>query len=585
MSEVATVSAGDIARLGGVSRAAVSNWRRRHPDFPSPVDGTPASPRYELRHVEEWLRRNGKATEMPPLERMWQHLRGEGGEIGLGHVVARAGALLVWLRDGDDEPLLPGVTERTDAAFVELAERVADEHGHAGAFELLHARYLETDSRRLRPTPPDVVAAMLELAAPEPGELLLDPACGTGGLLVAARADRLRGVDLAPDRALIAAARLRLARREAASVCADALLPPDPADLADVVVCDPPVGDRRDLDGPWPYGVPPRSEPELAWAQRCVQRVRPGGRVVVRMPAAAASRRRGRRVRAALLHDGALRAVVGAGHDADLWVLRRPRAGDRRPTTILLAPDTHRPADERPLAAVDAETVDLSPRLPPRPDPAAYAAKAQALAEVRPCPPALQPTTRELPTTSLAALERAGVVRLVRVSTADPAPATLTADDLRLARAPSGPGSGSTVVRAVAGDVVVGAACARTLDAPAALAPGLTAYRPDVDRIDPELLAGVLRTAGTSRAEQRRVRVPDLPLDEQRPLAAALRRLADLHLQLQQAAAAAEVLAAQGTAGLLAGRLAPGDPQVRAPGVDGTATLSPRPGGPGRTPS
>ena len=33
------MTAAAIARLAGVGRAAVSNWRRRYPDFPKPVAG------------------------------------------------------------------------------------------------------------------------------------------------------------------------------------------------------------------------------------------------------------------------------------------------------------------------------------------------------------------------------------------------------------------------------------------------------------------------------------------------------------------------------------------------------------------
>ena len=51
-----TVSTGDIARLGRVGRAAVSNWRRRHDDFPAPVSGTASNPRFALSEVEAWLR-------------------------------------------------------------------------------------------------------------------------------------------------------------------------------------------------------------------------------------------------------------------------------------------------------------------------------------------------------------------------------------------------------------------------------------------------------------------------------------------------------------------------------------------------
>jgi hypothetical protein len=48
MDDDATVSAADIARLAGVGRAAVSNWRRRYPDFPPPVGGPASSPRVGL---------------------------------------------------------------------------------------------------------------------------------------------------------------------------------------------------------------------------------------------------------------------------------------------------------------------------------------------------------------------------------------------------------------------------------------------------------------------------------------------------------------------------------------------------------
>ncbi|RTL68640.1 MAG: SAM-dependent methyltransferase [Pseudonocardiaceae bacterium] len=581
MDDAATVSAGDIARLGGVSRAAVSNWRRRHPDFPPPVDGTPASPRYDLADVENWLRRNGKATETPALERMWQRMRAEGGELGLGHVVARAGALLVWLRDGDDEPLLPGVTERADATFVELAEHVAGEYGHAEAFELLHARWVAADSRRLRPTPPDVAARMLELAGP--AELLLDPACGTGGLLVASTAPRVAGIDRAPDRALVAAARLRLGRRDASLSGADAFdadLPP-----ADAVVCDPPFGERLDSDGPWPHGTPPRGESELAWVQRCLRAVRPGGRVVVRMPVAAASRRGGRHIRASLLRDGALCAVVAAGPDTDLWVLRRPAPGDPRPSTLLLAAgggaDRHRVR----LDDLLDDTVDVGPRNPTRLDPDGYPARAHALTELQLRPPPLAPAARDHSTVSLAALEKDSAVRHLRATTGPAPDATLTADDVRCVRPASGPAGPPRCVRVAPGDVVVVDGDARVVDSPAALAPGITGYRPDPERLDADLLAGVLATAGGSRAEHRRAVLPDLPVADQRPLGEALRRLADTRSDLHHAAADVAALTARAVDGLVSGRLAPAQAPVEAPGPTDPATLAGRPGRSGRTPS
>ncbi|GAB2763379.1 N-6 DNA methylase [Streptomyces bullii] len=117
------VTAAGIARLAGVGRAAVSNWRRRHPDFPKPVGGTETSPSFALAEVEGWLRRHGKLAEVPLRERVWQHIVGhpEGPVSALTHVGC---ALLlihdrptVWLElsAGSDERLaamLPGALEQ-----------------------------------------------------------------------------------------------------------------------------------------------------------------------------------------------------------------------------------------------------------------------------------------------------------------------------------------------------------------------------------------------------------------------------------------------------------------------------------------
>ena len=70
------VTAAGIARLAGVGRAAVSNWRRRHADFPKPVGGTETSPSFALTDVEHWLREQGKLAEVPLRERVWQQLAG-----------------------------------------------------------------------------------------------------------------------------------------------------------------------------------------------------------------------------------------------------------------------------------------------------------------------------------------------------------------------------------------------------------------------------------------------------------------------------------------------------------------------------
>ncbi|MEU6354705.1 N-6 DNA methylase [Streptomyces sp. NPDC047072] len=91
------VTAAGIARLAGVGRAAVSNWRRRHADFPKPVGGTETSPSFALAEVESWLRKQGKLAEVPLRERVWQQLSGhpEGPVTALTH----AGCVLLLIHD------------------------------------------------------------------------------------------------------------------------------------------------------------------------------------------------------------------------------------------------------------------------------------------------------------------------------------------------------------------------------------------------------------------------------------------------------------------------------------------------------
>ncbi|MFD0886386.1 SAM-dependent methyltransferase, partial [Streptosporangium algeriense] len=91
------MNAGDIARLASVGRAAVSNWRRRHDDFPQPVGGTTSSPLYSLPEIATWLRRNGKTFEVSLGDLVWQRLRTSADDLRLGDLVGRVGAFLLFL--------------------------------------------------------------------------------------------------------------------------------------------------------------------------------------------------------------------------------------------------------------------------------------------------------------------------------------------------------------------------------------------------------------------------------------------------------------------------------------------------------
>ncbi|WP_406444760.1 N-6 DNA methylase [Streptomyces sp. NBC_01613] len=138
------VTAAGIARLAGVGRAAVSNWRRRHADFPKPVGGTETSPSFALAEVEAWLRKQGKLAEVPLRERVWQQLAGhpEGPVTALTH----AGCVLLLIHDrptvwlnvsaGSDERLaamLPGALEEVLVPRFGAVDRRRGVHGAHGA--------------------------------------------------------------------------------------------------------------------------------------------------------------------------------------------------------------------------------------------------------------------------------------------------------------------------------------------------------------------------------------------------------------------------------------------------------------------
>ncbi|MFJ6833300.1 N-6 DNA methylase [Streptomyces sp. NPDC091209] len=135
------VTAAGIARLAGVGRAAVSNWRRRHADFPKPVGGTETSPSFALAEVEAWLRHQGKLAEVPLRERVWQQLVGhpEGPVTALTH----AGCVLLLIHDrptvwlevsaGSDERLAALLPAALEQEAVLRFGRVRAERGvHAG---------------------------------------------------------------------------------------------------------------------------------------------------------------------------------------------------------------------------------------------------------------------------------------------------------------------------------------------------------------------------------------------------------------------------------------------------------------------
>ena len=374
MHEAPQVTAADISRLAGVTRATVSNWRRRHPDFPSPTGGSEARPLFPLAEVRDWLREHGVESAESPVRELRSVLRAAVRPRDIPALIDELPALAAesGARSQDDEvgrAIRAAVRADGPIAVLDvLAERGLEESPTTGVY----------------PTPEPLARLMVELAAGDrdtaaPGPPLgtvLDPACGGGSLLRAAAeagAGELLGQDVLAvqvhrARVLLAldalAARATVAGRawpapsvtvqEGDSLADDAFK----GVAVDVVVSNPPFqqrdwgADRLALDPRWEYGVPPRVESELTWVQHALAHLRPGGRAVLLLPPAVAMRPSGRRIRANLLRAGALRAVIGLPAGAapprqialQLWVLTRP-APERPAADEVLFVDAARLAD------------------------------------------------------------------------------------------------------------------------------------------------------------------------------------------------------------------------------------------------
>ena len=410
------VTAADIARIADVKPTAVSNWRKRHGDFPKPVGGTDRSPRFDLAEVEVWLAKEGKAGQVAIAEKLWQAFESTREAMSSEAALAMAGLLLFHLRQNpaqeipSDKAGFARLVERAEHTFTQTpgggadglgellvslrcdlgarhlsllaaaaAAAVAD--GPAAAFTQLCDRFLGQGARTgFAATPRGLANLMVTLAGDVSGTVV-DPACGSGTFLLSAAEHgcrRVQGQDVNPAIALVAALRLVFRNVDSGkrSVAFDIhagdslLRPVFQRGRAAAVIGHPPFAVRNwgyeELEdgADWEYGFPPRMESELAWVQRALSYAAPGKPVVLLLPPGVASRGSGRRIRAELLRRGALRAVISlpagfAAHYAlslQIWVLERPVAETSTRDELLLV-DTSEVAREHRGATEQGERI------------------------------------------------------------------------------------------------------------------------------------------------------------------------------------------------------------------------------------
>ncbi|MET3860471.1 hypothetical protein ABIE38_001393 [Dietzia sp. 2505] len=349
------VAASDIAELAGVSRAAVSNWRQRHDDFPPQVAGTKTKPLYAVPDVTTWLAKQGyTVNQVPAGAKVWAALNTLRGRYTPDQAATIVIALISERAMGDNAPATLALSRQMSSPNTDqnLTDQVraeidsVDESELASVVDFVLERTARANGRMgaehgfIGSRTSHILASV---AANRPGGVVYDPACGIATALL--KLAKTGGFDsyighemneyalaVAEVRAALHGVPLHL--EEADVVRAD----PDPYLRADVIIAEPPFGvhmdfDTRLTDPRFIFGVPPKGSTETAWIQHAIAHLTENGRAfVITSQGQLFSGGAAERIRAELLRQGCVETVVGLPgrmlpHTAiplALWVLRRP---------------------------------------------------------------------------------------------------------------------------------------------------------------------------------------------------------------------------------------------------------------------
>lgn len=365
-THVQRLTVSDIAKLAQVERSTVSNWQRRHDDFPKPLPDSSGRPQFDAAAVRAWLaqRYPDMAAATNPADDLvtsWFYRTMEDfyqdGELsdGLALLIAAANGSAISFVETDPEGDLPfAITaeglEATFTATNDVAAAVQsflrdeiDDLSTGERADLIDAAAAEVDDQARWRRTDDADAAERNLhdslaRLVGPHQRVLDLACGTGALLAAiGRQDRsatLTGME--PDHTRASIAHARLGQRSPATVMSkDPLVIGVPAESHDVVVSIPPFGRTLEDADPeilrsLPFG-PVRGNADAAWPQLAFQALAPDGEALLVLPHTLAIDERSDQIRREIIRQGVLAAVVTLPPKAhpsgrlltDLWVISR----------------------------------------------------------------------------------------------------------------------------------------------------------------------------------------------------------------------------------------------------------------------
>ncbi|MFD3910718.1 N-6 DNA methylase [Streptomyces sp. NPDC058603] len=286
--------------------------------------------------------------------------------------------------ESDDIPwasaFLTALTQRptsADTGLPEVCELLLERHVQEGTFSAGEFY-----------TPRAVVNLLIESASPQPGDRILDPACGSGGFLATAaqriaefgRVDGASFEAYATDRSNPRLAMMNMAIH---GVDQPVVRASDPVSLfqrrgsglADLVLSNPPFNQRIEdtyiVD--WPFGQPPESNANFAWLQLAWTRLSENGTAAVIMPPGATwSSGHEAEIRKRMIAGGTLLAIIALPPNlfthtsipVHIWMLARDKSRQLplSDANAVLFIDASRlgiqvPRQPRVLAAQDIERI------------------------------------------------------------------------------------------------------------------------------------------------------------------------------------------------------------------------------------
>ncbi|MFB7630603.1 N-6 DNA methylase [Streptomyces sp. NPDC056149] len=296
----------------------------------------------------------------PESKRPWQRLVAEANYLpGLARALETTLASLTLSHPDGGERLIKSIPDHrlTGSLLAEVIRLIDRAEQPLELYEECLERFSHIKSAGNYFTPRSLVRLLVELLAPQPGERVFDPACGSGGFLVeSARHVRerygpqaevgLAGRDINPRAWEIAWMNLTARRLKAdlGGRPVDSLGLDDGADsdTFDVVLANPPFNLKYNNDlrrRHWRYGQPPKSNANFAWAQHVVSKLARRGRAAILLPDGATfTAGSARLIREGLVCDDILSAVVAlptglfphTGVKSSVWIFNREKPEENR---------------------------------------------------------------------------------------------------------------------------------------------------------------------------------------------------------------------------------------------------------------